>query len=180
MKRHPDKYRTFVRFGKFGAVKQEGFGADNYHAPPAKQGFYAMPLVFQEFFLIGSLDSTQPKHTGMPKEPSGEASSEEWDEYHKKRRARLTEIRHEFSVDTKAEFWHHLNVPNKDVLQRHGTWVKTDYNTWKKALIKENTKLRFKSLKYVDTNNVNEVPKQAGFFSFDHMAEVFFDYKIGT
>ena len=36
-------YRTFVRFGKLGLVKQKGFGTVSFHAPPAPKGFYAMP-----------------------------------------------------------------------------------------------------------------------------------------
>jgi hypothetical protein len=136
--------------------------------------------MFQDFFFISSIEDTQPKQVGLPKKPENTASPEEWDAYYEKRKARLTEIRHEFVIGPKTEFWHHLDVPNRDVLQRQGSWVKTDYNTWKKAIIKENTRLRFESLKHTDNNNVNEVPKKAGFFGIDHMVEVFFDEKIAT
>jgi hypothetical protein len=48
----------FVRFGGLNLKKQEGYSnsPSSFHQPPASRGFYAMPKVAQEFFLIGSLD----------------------------------------------------------------------------------------------------------------------------
>ena len=53
---------TFVRFGGLDLKNQNGFSQtpETYHQPPASRGFYAMPKIAQEFFLIGSLSSTQP------------------------------------------------------------------------------------------------------------------------
>jgi len=56
---------TFIRYGRLHLTKQKGFESDSFHSasfhsPPAQYGFYAMPIRFQELFLISSLDKTQP------------------------------------------------------------------------------------------------------------------------
>lgn len=58
---------TFVRFGGLNLKSQKGFSKtpETYHQPPASRGFYAMPKIAQELFLIGSLDSYQP--SSVPK-----------------------------------------------------------------------------------------------------------------
>ena len=86
---------TFVRFGGLDLKNQKGFDKDDnsYHSPPCSRGFYAMPKIAQEFFLIGGLESTQPSIFG---------NSE-----YRTRKTKLRQIRKEFrKVD--GEIWHHL------------------------------------------------------------------------
>lgn len=184
--------RTFVRFGKLGLVKQDGFGSDTFHAPPAPRGFYAMPKRFQELFLVGSIENTQ-KIKNMPKEDKykdPETGEHDWDKYERDNKKAFQKLRHEFSIDPTTEFWHHLDVPNNEVLQRHNSWVKTTFRAWKKALSKESVKLRAKSLApWVsgkdDTEGefrktpggINSTRKRTGWYSKDHF-EVFFDTKV--
>lgn len=155
-----DSLRIFVRFGKLKLVKQMGYGKDTFHAPPASKGCYAFPLKYQEFFLIGSLDTTQPDEFNKVKKLDG----------FKKQRSK---IRHQFIVSKDVELWHHLNVDNKDVLGRHNSWVKTNYYAWKKAIIKDGLNLRMIS----SGGDINSVGKICGFYSKDHY-EVFFDTKV--
>lgn len=180
--------RTFVCFGKLGLIKQKGFGSESFHAPPAQLGFYAMPKRFQELFLIGSLDKTQAKYLGYPKEPDWDtASDEEVETYHKKRKTRFKAIRHEFEIPIETEFLHHLDTPHNEVISSHGTWVKTNYKAWKKALSKESVKLRAQSLapwprtktgeKNYQPGGINSINKRSGAYSKDHF-EVFFDTKV--
>ena len=181
--------RTFVRFGKLGLVKQKGFGKDSFHAPPAQLGFYAMPKRFQEFFLVGSIEQTQ-NIKNMPKPDKykdPETGDHDWDTYSKDNKKAFQRLRHEFSIDPTVEFWHHLDVPNNEALQRHNDWVKTSYKTWKKALSKESVKLRAQSLapwkepsdgKFRKSpGGINSTKKRAGGYSMDHF-EVFFDTKV--
>lgn len=186
-----DSMRTFVRFGKLGLIKQKGFGSDTFHAPPTTKGFYAMPLKFQEFFLVGSIESTQAKYLGYPKEPERDAPESEWEDYYKKKDKRFRAVRHEFVIDQHTEFWHHLEdvVPNNEVTERYGSWIKTNYKTWLKAVSKERLKLRAESLEPWDRSKItpgerrdvpggiNSTRKRTGFYGIDHF-EVFFDTKV--
>lgn len=183
--------RKFVRFGKMGMVKQKGYGKDTFHAPPAAGGFYAFPYRFQELFLVGSLDKLQPGQLGMPKSDKfkdPETGEVDWDAYDKKRKERYSAIRHEFTIDHTTEFWHHLPVPNSEVSARHGSWVKTNFRAWEKAVKKESVKLRAESLGIFDEKSsagkkmhrpggINSVGKRTGLFSKNNF-EVFFDTKI--
>jgi len=61
-----------------------------------------------------------------------------------------------------GELWHHLNVPNKNAIQRKGNWVLTSFADYKKALYKEVGQLR-------------KQKERSGFgFSSDHL-EVFIE-----
>ena len=122
---------TFVRFGGLDLKNQKGFDKDDnsYHSPPSPRGFYAMPKIAQEFFLIGSLECTQP---GIFRK--SENNSIDSENYWKNK---LRQIRKEFrKVD--GEIWHHLEeyTNHKDILQRKGDWVKTDMKTWPKHFLK--------------------------------------------
>ena len=169
-------YRTFVRFGKLGLLKQKGYGINTFHAPPAPKGFYAMPIHFQEYFLISGIDQTQSDQLNIPnmekfRKPDGEI---DWDEFSKKEKERYSAVRHEFIIKKDTEFWHHLDVPNNVVLARHNDWVKTSYHAWKKAVDKENIRLRAYS---GGEKGVNSTKKRAANFTRDHF-EVFFDSKV--
>lgn len=199
----------FVRFGGLDLKTQKGYSSkeDNktFHAPPAPRGFYAMPKVLQEFFLIGSLDKTQPhvfpKAPEYPehKEIKGELSKEDeekwkkerdafdWEKHNKNVGKRYTEIRKEFKK-TEGTIWHHLvdQVPNNEVLGRKGSWVKTSIKTWQKAFNKESLKNRYGE--NWDRNDkgefagrgetsINKARGITGFYSKDQY-EVFFDEKV--
>lgn len=189
MKKNIDN--IFVRFGKLHLTKQEGFGDDYFHSPPASKGFYAMPFRFQEYFLIGSLESYQPEQYNVPKklktetiikEEDDELRNNLWKEKEKLRNKKLTELRHEFFVPNDKLVWHHLerNAKPFEIIDRYNSWIKTDMGTYKRCMLLESFKLRAETLKYFDKDeikSINSVKKNAGGFSKDHF-EVFFDTKI--
>jgi len=172
---------TFIRYGRLHLTKQEGFGKDSYHAPPTQYGFYAMPIRFQELFLISSLDKTQPDVLSLPKKLDREKNPDfDYDEYSKKRRNRYKSIMHKFVVKNDDVIWHHLNLKPSVVLASYGTWNKSLVRDWKKALIKESVNLRAKCIAgFMGECNINlgEIPKKTGYYSKDHF-EVFFDTKV--
>ena len=191
---------VFVRFGGLDLKTQKGYSSkDNatFHSPPASRGFYAMPKVIQEFFLIGSLDSYQPgimpqvpKHLIYPEDESPEnlvkweksANEFDWITFEKKKRNILSEIRKEFrKID--GNIWHHLgaNVPNNEVLERKGSWVKTTIKTWQKAFNKESLNNRYGEDFGTGTGRGEQSLTSArgltGMYSKDQY-EVFFDEKV--
>ena len=195
----------FVRFGGLDLKTQKGYSSKDegtFHAPPAPRGFYAMPKIAQELFLVGSLDKTQPsifaKAPEYPeyKEINGELSKEDqekwekesdafdWDKHNKNRDKRYTEIRKEFKkID--GNIWHHLvdMVPNNEVLERKGSWVKTSIKAWQKAFNKESLKNRYgedfggSQGKGRGETSINKARGITGFYSKDQY-EVFFDEKV--
>jgi len=82
----------FVRFGGLNLKKQKGFSNDpkTFHSPPSNRGFYAMPKVAQELFLIGSMDVYQPGVVPIWKDKY------DYDEFEKRRKISLSSIRKEF------------------------------------------------------------------------------------
>ena len=158
---------TFVRFGGLDLKNQKGFSQDpeTYHQPPASRGFYAMPKIAQELFLVGSLDSTQPGV--FAKDDKGVENY---------RRDKLRQIRKEFKK-TEGEIWHHLEeyTNHKDVLQRHGSWIKTDIKVWAKAFSKMSTIMKWGRSQSLG----GEIYPRGitGIYSKDH-CEVFFDEKV--
>ena len=179
----------FVRFGGMNLKKQKGYSdkAYSFHAPPANRGFYAMSKVAQEFFLIGSLETTQPGVFSKRKDrPEGITLAEEeefWDKQEKDRKKKIRSIRREFRKN-KGNVWHHLNdfVPNNEIIDRHGSWVKTSISVWKKGFIKHSIQSRYgdkNTYRDISTNSINN-PLRSGLFgvySKDHL-EVFFDEKV--
>jgi hypothetical protein len=181
--------RTFVRFGKLGLTKQKGFGSDTFHSPPCERGLYAMPKRFQELFLIGSIKDTQniknlPEYDKYKDE---DGNVDEKSEFWIKRKKAWQKLRHEFYITPKDTLWHHLDVPNNEVISRHNCWVKTSFKTWEKALAKESISLRARSLALFNPKKdgsvnkviggVNSTYKRSGCYSKDHF-EVFFDTKV--
>jgi hypothetical protein len=77
-----DVLNRFIRFGKLDSFQIQNVHAvsgketSSYHIAPEKRGFYAMPLKYQEMFLIGSLEDTQkdvfPKNKNfkLPDDPN--------------------------------------------------------------------------------------------------------------
>lgn len=189
---------VFVRYGGLDLKTQKGYKreAKTYHSPPAPRGFYAMPKIAQELFLIGSLGKTQP--SSIPKEPRkkicGEdengipicspPTEEEWTEYFKRHTRAIDLMRKEFKK-TRGELWHHLGeyTDRSEVVATHGDWVKTSISAWKKAFSKMTLKFRYgenrESGWNLSTKSINE-PARSGLFgvySLDH-CEVFFDEKV--
>jgi hypothetical protein len=155
----------FVRFGSLKCVSStQKLAEERFHSPPAKSGFYAMPKQFQEFFLIGSLKTTQPQV--FKKGNKEEAENEYYD--------KLSLIRKEFTLKNDDLIWSHfveLVKPN-EALDRNKYWVLTTVETYAKLLTKCSLTDRINSSKHVDTGNINSVKKGSGFFSKDHY-EVF-------
>jgi hypothetical protein len=171
---------TFVRFGGLSIKKQKGFEKgdwkSSYHSPPAPRGFYSMPKIAQEFFLLGSLSKTQPGI--FAKEENVTKAKEDNEDYW---RDKLRQIRKEFRK-TNGFVWHHLEeyIDPKEIVDRHGTWVKSDMKSWSIAFSRMSTILRFGREKYDLDNGITSpgIGKGVlGFYSKDH-CEVFFDEKV--
>lgn len=171
---------TFVRFGGLSMKKQKGYGSDTYHAPPTTRGFYAFPKISQEMFLVGSLDKTQPGI--LPKDPDwSKMSDEETKEYDKKRKQIYSNIRKEFTK-TSGNIWHHLIdfVKTSDIIDNHGSWVKTSIDAWQKAFSKSSLSDRYGTGWGNETRGEKSINKARGIsgdYSKDHY-EVFFDEKV--
>jgi hypothetical protein len=186
----------FVRFGSLDLKKQKGFGKDKYgftefHSPPTTKGIYAMPLIAQELFLIGSLDKTQPEQ--FPKLPEWKENmtskeKEIWLKYcnneeilneaEKKIKKVKSNLRKEFRKK-KGNIWHHLIdcVDNCEVIARQGSWVKTSIKGWQKAFKKSCLIEKWDSVSLMNAKAFNEIKGINGYFSKDHY-EVFFDEKV--
>jgi len=184
MKKNIDN--IFIRFGKLHLTKQDGFGNDTFHSPPASKGFYAMPIRFQEYFLISSIEKYQTDQYNLPKKLGYEEilkkeviEDKDWKEREEYIKKRLSRLKHEFFVENDKLVWHHLERNTKpfEIIDRHNSWVKTDIGTFKRCMLIESIKLRSESLKYSEIKNINSVSKITGCFSKDHF-EVFFDTKV--
>jgi hypothetical protein len=178
----------FVRFGGLDLKNQKGHTKNNptYHSPPTTRGFYAFPKSMQELFLIGSMDKFQP-HI-FPKDKidwdklsyeEGEKQSQELDIRHKKIRQR---IRKEF-VKTSGNIWHHLGdyCKPQEIIDTHGSWVKTTIQCWQKAFSKRSLNDRygedFGTGKGRGESSINNTRGLSGYYSKDDY-EVFFDEKV--
>jgi hypothetical protein len=177
----------FVRFGGVNLKKQKGYKSEpaTFHSPPATRGFYAMPKVAQEFFLISSMERYQPSAVPKSVEYDENRTEEEaeklWDDYHRRRKKSISSMRKEFTK-TEGHIWHHLTeyVKPNEVIERHGTWVKTDLAAWKKAFSKVSLKYRYGNNSWdLSTNSINETGRSGlfGYYSRDEF-EVFFDEKV--
>ena len=66
----------FIRFGKLDSFQIQNVHIGkakeppSIHAAPEKRGFYAMPLKYQEMFLISSLETTQKDTFSKKQRPS--------------------------------------------------------------------------------------------------------------
>lgn len=177
-----DINNIFIRFGKMHLTKQQGYGSDTFHAPPAPIGFYAMPIRFKELFLVGSLDKTQPGYLPLPK--IKDKDNIDWNKRSLLERKRFKKIIHKFVVDNDEYIWHHLAIKQNLIVDRHNCWVKTTVRDWKHALQKESIKLRSESMatdydteKSTGGKRLEEVRPKSGMYSKDHF-EVFFDTKV--
>lgn len=176
----------FIRFGGLDLKKQKGFksdGSGTFHSPPANRGFYAMPRVAQEFFLISSMSVYQPGTTPNPPDvPDGTPQDEAndiWDNHEKSYKRAVSVKRKEF-YKKDGNIWHHLqeDVDNHEVVSRHGSWVKTSISAWEKAFSKMSLRHRYhEGDAWTAVNSINETKGILGWYSKDH-CEVFFDEKV--
>ena len=174
---------VFVRFGGLDLKNQKGYGKDTFHAPPASRGIYAFPKIAQEHFLVGSLDKFQPSI--LPKDPDWDKMTDDDYKKHEKRRKRIySNIRKEFRKTT-GNIWHHLGEhckPN-EIIDTHGSWVKTDIATWQKAFSKASLTDRYgedfggRSNKGRGEHSINAARGITGMYAKDRY-EVFFDEKV--
>lgn len=169
-------FTKFVRFGGLDLKNQKGFGRDTFHAPPASRGFYAFPKFVQEFFLIGSMNSFQPGT--YPKELESGSDIKKQEAYWKRRDLILSNIRKEFTK-SEGNIWHHLEeyTSNHEIVDRHGSWVKTSIKEWKKAFSKMSLDHRYGLDPKYGFKSINDINGITGYFSKDH-CEVFFDEKV--
>ena len=176
---------TFVRFGGVNLKKQKGYSPKplTFHAPPAARGFYAMPKVAQEMFLVSSIGKYQ--EGTMPKEPkyNEDISDEEWGkifkDYYEGKESNFSKMRKEFRK-TDGFVWHHLSFYclRKDIVDEHGSWIKTSIRAWEKAFRKMSLNHRYGlGDEYPGVNDINQARGIMGLFSKDH-CEVFFDEKV--
>lgn len=145
---------TFVRYGGLSLVKQKGYSK-------VAKTFHSPPATKGIYaFPIKTIDFFMCAHR-------------------KKFELQRKEFKH------KGNIWHHLGHHCKpsQILDRHGSWVKTEFKVWEKAFSKESLNLR-----YGDKNggidfsikNINEPWRSGvrGMYSADHL-EIFIDEKIG-
>lgn len=190
----------FVRFGGLDLKNQKGYGAKNFHSPPASRGFYAFPKVAQVMFLVGSLDKFQPGIIAKtPEYPGDNATPDElekwekerdefdWDKHEKDRKKRFAEIRKEFRKTT-GNIWHHLGefCKPQEIIDSHGSWVKTSIAEWQKAFSKSSLTNRYgedfggrndRPNKGRGETSINSTRGINGYYSKDNY-EVFFDEKV--
>lgn len=159
----------FVRYGSLNAKKRRkgkklGMRTGTFHSPPASSGFYAMPKKFISYFLIGSLETTQPNIFSK-------RYDRKKDNY---RQDILKKIKREFTLDNDDLIWSHFTEyadPN-EIIEITEHWVLTTFSHYKKMLKRSSMKDRANSLSRIEGKNINSVPKGAGYFSMDHY-EVF-------
>lgn len=174
---------VFVRFGGLDLKTQRGYTNDpkTFHSPPAPRGFYAMPKAAQESFLVGSIDKfqpgTMPKRKGREHFKDNEEYFKYLDELEKREKMALRRLRKEFTKSD-GNIWHHLSdfVSRNEILDEHGSWVKTTISTWKKAFSKSSLNDRYGKGEFAN-KSINKSKGVTGYYSKDHY-EVFFDEKV--
>lgn len=162
----------FVRFGSLNLKKQKHYIEvdKSFHNPPVKFGFYAMPYILQEWFLIGSIAKFQPEVFG--KEIN--YNDIDWEKHEKKIKKIKQQIRKIF--EKKEGFiWHHLDVKNP--VKISGSWNKSTMKTWEKALRKTILRERMSTDWQEVKGKISEIKGINGYYSKDHY-EVFIDEKI--
>ncbi len=183
MPKGKDLYQ-FVRFGGLDLKNQKGYkktGDKSFHSPPAKRGFYAMPKVAQEFFLLGAMRHYQPGTIPTSSHGSSEWTEEQWKEFEDRYKKALSAMRKEFTKKD-GNVWHHLveQTPVKEIIDRDGAWIKTSLKAWRKAFGKMSIQNRYgerDSEIDFSVKSINDAKGIVGWYSKDH-CEVFFDEKV--
>ena len=143
----------FVRYGGLSLVKQDGFNED-------MPTFHSPPAKKGVYaFPIKCIDFFLCAH-----------------------RKGFLKQKKEFSY--KKEIWHHLGERCKtsEIIERKGSWVLTEFSTWKKAYSKESLNLRYGEDTGdwdISIKSINEPLRSgvSGMYSLDHF-EVFIGQKI--
>ena len=176
------KLNIFVRFGGLNLKTQKGFNkSDSYHSPPASKGFFAFPLLAQEFFLIGSMDVFQPGIIPKWKSIPGKTYEDiDYELFEKKRKKAVSAMRKQF-VKNEGNIWHHLvnYTDRSEIIEENGSWCKTSIKAWQRAFMKMSLKHRYHiGDKWSEpVKSINETKGLLGWYSKDH-CEVFFDEKV--
>jgi hypothetical protein len=198
------KRLEFVTFGGLNLNKQKGFGKHStFHSPPAVSGIYAFVWPLIEPFLLGGSEFVDPKKRGKGqrqrivyvRDKDGNVVSNKHPDYEKVScQSTWTLQKKKWSGDEENDdaewwlyrnayrkkftysgnIWHHLEVPEWTVLDRKKEWVKTDMETFIRALKAELHRCKVQSQKSwnskIPSNNLR-------FISKDHL-EVFISDKI--
>ena len=183
MPKGKDLYQ-FVRFGGLDLKNQKGYkktGDKSFHSPPAKRGFYSMPKVAQEFFLISGMSAYQPGTVPGYGNDSQHWTAEQWKDHEKRYKKAISSMRKEFTKKD-GNVWHHLieQTPINEIIDRDGAWIKTSLKAWRKAFGKMSIQNRYgESDRVIDTSvkSINDAKGITGWYSKDH-CEVFFDEKV--
>jgi hypothetical protein len=166
--------KIFVRFGGLDVKNQKGYelNPSTFHKPPTRRGFYAMPKIAQEHFLLGSINEFQPGTVPNIKD------GEDYFDWDKKRRKSLSLRRKEFKK-SKGYIWHHLGeyCDRNEIIDSHGSWVKTTIHHWEVAFKRMSINLRYGENKAFAEKCINNTKGIMGWYSKDH-CEVFFDEKV--
>lgn len=176
----------FIRYGKLKAVKQKGFSSsDSFHSPPAGRGFYAFPYGFEEIFLVGATEATQPKVIGcLPIVTKYERSlwynhtTKEYHDHTYEYTSRdIWRQKRVFTLKKDDLIWHHLKGSTKqsDILEESKSWILTTVEVWKKALNKEVSYNKLRTWKDSGKGNLRDYGSN-GYYSKDHL-EVFITKK---
>lgn len=194
----------FVTFGGLNLTKQKGYKElDTYHAPPAVSGIYAFVWPYIERFLLGGDEFINPKKRGKGqrqrmvwvRDGKGNIIDSKHSEFSKRidRGTSAWTLKTE-ETDNEEEpyiwalyqnayrkkfvydgnLWHHLTVPEFSIIDRKGSWVKTDMAAYKVALKKEIHGMLNSTRKW---QGHTDLPKSVKFSAKDHL-EVFIDEKI--
>ena len=179
---------------------------DSFHKPPSKKGIYSFVWPYVEKFLLGGTyaypknrGKGQRNRISYVRDKDGEiitTNHPEWEKHSNiERNCSITVVpydeenhqegiwalyrntnRKKFSY--KGTLWHHLDqhVPEHLVLDRMGSWVKTDIDTFHSALKKELHSMSKEDFKLGDGKPVRGSIKSSS-ASLDHL-EVFIDEKI--
>lgn len=168
---------TFVRYGKLALTKQKGYKNKNFHSAPAPRGFYAFPLGYEELFLVGAMDKTQPKlHRSLPKVTKLDRFINDNVTYETED---IWQQKHKFTLSSKDLIWHHLDkyVKTKNVIERNKSWILTTVQVWSKAFKRSLMDHRAMSIKFFEGNKRQHELGKNGLYAIDHL-EIFNIKKI--
>lgn len=143
----------FVRFGGLSSVIQNGYNPAMLtgHAPPARRGIYAFVYPLIESFLIGSSVLLSHRMEWV-KDKDGNKISEEHPDFKKyyndnvtlcKQSAKegsncyLANHKKRKVFEYSGLIWSHLDIKKSEILFEKGSWIYTDFETYKRALNKE-------------------------------------------
>jgi hypothetical protein len=132
MKKIHGKPIRFARWGGLSSVKQKGYDPSmpTFHSPPCRRGIYAFVWPYIETFILGGYEENQHKwNKGVSLiEIDGELVQEPYGSLKSPR-----------IFDYEGEIWHHFgeHLHQGRILDRKGSWCKTSFDDFVKAIKKE-------------------------------------------